>query len=151
VGELVSLDIRNVDLDRLTLMIRGKGNRERQIPVTCEAVGNLLLRHFKHRVKEGAQPNDPLFLNRRFKRLSDQSVRGLLRKISTSSVGKRITPHMVRHTLATLLLEDGVDLRHIQRLLGHSSIITTTIYVHVSEQGQRDTLTRLHPRNRMKI
>lgn len=151
VGELVSLNISDVDLDRLTLSIRGKGNRERQIPVACEVVGNLLSRHLRYRVKDGAEPHDPLFLNRRFTRLSDQSVRGLLGRISTSSVGKRITPHMVRHTLATLLLEEGVDLRNIQRLLGHSSITTTTIYVHVSEQGQRDTLTKLHPRNRMKI
>jgi integrase/recombinase XerD len=83
--------------------------------------------------------------------MSDQSIRAILRRYGTSIGARRITPHMLRHTVATLLLEDGVDLRHIQRLLGHSSITTTTIYVHVSERSQRQVLARRHPRNKMGI
>lgn len=151
VSELVGLNIQDVDFDRSSLFVRGKGNRERQIPIVCPVVDDLLQRHVKRRLKNGAQAIDPLFLNRRKRRLSDQSVRAHLKRLSVSAAGKRITPHMFRHTLATLLLEDGLDLRNIQRLLGHSSISTTTIYVHVTESGQREALERSHPRNQMIV
>jgi integrase/recombinase XerD len=151
VSEAVALNIEDVDTERLSLSVRGKGNRQRQIPIVCDALLESLEQQITHRKCGGAEACESLFINQRGRRLTDQSVRGILRRHAAGIGSKRITPHMLRHTVATLLLEDGVDLRHIQRLLGHSSINTTTIYVHVSERSQREALQRRHPRNKMKI
>jgi integrase/recombinase XerD len=151
VSEVVATNIGHVDMDRLVISVRGKGNREREIPIVCEAFRVALEEHLAKRQGEQAKPDDPLFLNRWGARMSDQSIRAVLRHYSALIGTRRITPHMLRHTVATLLLEDGVDLRHIQRLLGHSSITTTTIYVHVSERSQRKALASRHPRNRMNF
>ena len=149
VSEVVALNIFHLDMQRLAISVHGKGNREREIPIVCDGLREILEQHISERQNQGAEPNDPLFINRWGNRMSDQSIRSILQQYGTSVGARRITPHMLRHTLATLLLEDGVDLRHIQRLLGHSSITTTTIYVHVSERSQRQALTRRHPRNKM--
>jgi integrase/recombinase XerD len=151
VSEVVATNIGLVDVDRLVISVRGKGNREREIPIACDALREPLFSQIKQRQLSGATSDDPLFVNRRGSRISDQSVRLILRKRAARIGARRITPHMLRHTIATLLLEDGVDLRHIQRLLGHSSITTTTIYVQVSEQSQRRVLARRHPRNKMNF
>jgi integrase/recombinase XerD len=151
VSEVVAIDIAQVDIDRLVISVRGKGNREREIPIVCDAFREALSEHIAERCKERATPDAPLFVNRRNTRMSDQSVRAIVRRHAARIGVRRITPHMLRHTVATLLLEDGADLRHIQRLLGHSSITTTTIYVHVSDRSQRLALTRRHPRNKMSI
>lgn len=151
VSEAVATNIGHVDMERLAISVRGKGNREREIPIVCDAFREALERHLLERGAQGGTPNDPLFVNQRGVRMSDQSVRGLLRRFAKKLGNRRITPHMLRHTVATLLLEEGVDLRHIQRLLGHSSITTTTIYVHVSERSQRHALAKRHPRNKMAV
>ncbi len=151
VSEVVATDIRHLDMDRLVISVRGKGNREREIPVVCDALREALTVHLNARQTQGAVPDDPVFLNRRGARMSDQSIRGILRRHARKLGKPRITPHMLRHTIATLLLEEGADLRHIQRLLGHSSIATTTIYVNVSERSQRRALERCHPRNKMMV
>ena len=151
VSEVVFTDIGHVDMDRQIILVHGKGNRERGIPIVCDAFREALLQHLSERGRSEPAQNVPLFVNRRGSRMSDQSVRAVLRRHAALAGVRRVTPHMLRHTLATLLLEDGVDLRHIQRLLGHSSITTTTIYVQVSERSQRQALVRRHPRNKMKI
>lgn len=151
VCEAVALNIGNVDMERLVISVRGKGNREREIPIVCDALREALLRQLTARGAVGLSGDEPLFVNRHGTRLSDQSVRAVLRRYATRLGARRITPHMLRHTVATLLLEEGVDLRHIQKLLGHSSIATTTIYVQVSERSQRRVLTRRHPRNKMNV
>jgi integrase/recombinase XerD len=151
VSEIVATNIVQLDMERLVISVHGKGNREREIPVVCEAFREALSQHLEKRIEQGATADAPFFINRRGVRMSDQSARTILRQHAMRIGVRRITPHMLRHTVATLLLEDGVDLRHIQRLLGHSSIATTTIYVHVSERSQRQVLARRHPRNKMNI
>jgi integrase/recombinase XerD len=151
VSEVIATNISHVDTERLVISVCGKGNREREIPIVCDALREQLSNQIAQRVADAAEPDDPLFINQRNVRISDQSVRAILRKHAIRIGARRITPHMLRHTVATLLLEDGVDLRHIQRLLGHSSITTTTIYAHVSGRSQRQALARRHPRNKMTI
>ncbi len=86
--------------------------------------------------------------NRLGRRLSEQSVRFMIKKYTKmAGLNQTITPHMFRHTFATLLLEEGVDIRYIQQLLGHSSITTTQIYTHVSKHKQKEILSSKHPRN----
>jgi integrase/recombinase XerD len=151
VSELVAMNVGDMDAERLVISVHGKGSRDREIPIVCEAFRETLFQQRDVRIEAGAMPEKPLFVNRRGSRMSDQSVRAVLRRHAANIGSRRITPHMLRHTVATLLLEDGVDLRHIQRLLGHSSITTTTIYVQVSERSQRQVLARRHPRNKMSI
>ena len=92
------------------------------------------------------------FVNRIGSQLSDQSVRFMIQKYATlAGVNQHITPHMFRHSFATLLLEEDVDIRYIQQLLGHSSITTTQIYTHVTTKKQRDILATKHPRNKISI
>jgi integrase/recombinase XerD len=151
VSEVVSMNLDQVDMQRQIITVHGKGNRAREIPIVCEGFRGALMQQLRLRQKTTVETNAPLFVNRRGTRMSDQSARAILRRHSANIGTRRITPHMLRHTVATLLLEDGVDLRHIQRLLGHSSIMTTTIYVHVSERSQREALARRHPRNKMGV
>ena len=151
VSEVSNTTIEQVDMDRQIIKVHGKGNREREIPIVCSAFQEALESQIKWRRQNGGTSESPLFVSRRNTVLSDQSIRAILRRHAGRIGVKRITPHMLRHTVATLLLEEGVDLRHIQRLLGHSSITTTTIYVHVSERSQRRALAQKHPRNKMAI
>ncbi len=93
---------------------------------------------------------DAFFVNRLNQPLSDQSVRGIINKyVKIAGVEQHITPHMFRHSFAIMLLEEDVDIRYIQHLLGHSSIVTTQIYTHVAGKKQRDILSEKHPRNQI--
>lgn len=151
VSEVSWTAIKQIDLERQVISVHGKGNREREIPIVCQAFQDALINQIAWRQANDAGEDSPLFVNRQGQRLSDQSIRAILRHHANKIGTKRITPHMLRHTVATLLLEEGVDLRHIQRLLGHSSITTTTIYAQVSERSQRRVLAVKHPRNKMCI
>ena len=91
-------------------------------------------------------------MNRRGGRFTEQSIRGMLKKYTKEAgIERNITPHMFRHSFATYLIEEGVDISCVQHILGHSSIKTTQIYIHVAARRQADILRRLHPRNRMHI
>jgi integrase/recombinase XerD len=151
VSEAVSVDICHIDLDRLVICVQGKGTREREIPIVCDEFRTVLERLIQRRRDDQADERAPLFVNRSGARISDQSIRSVVRSYGEGVSTRRITPHMLRHTVATLLLEEGLDLRHIQRLLGHSSITTTTIYAQVSERSQRKALSVKHPRNKMSV
>lgn len=145
VAEASHLLTTSVDLGDDVLRVQGKGSRERIIPIVSTPLRKAIQAWLD--IRERHHPNtDHLFVNRSGRRLSEASIRRIVRQTAQASGVGRVTPHMLRHTLATQLLEQGVDLRHIQRLLGHSSITTTTIYAHVSDRSHRDILLTRHPR-----
>jgi integrase/recombinase XerD len=142
VGELCKLRVDDVSPDGRSFRIHGKGARDRVAYVSDVGLRADLEKLVRwHRANGSAGGN--LFLNRRGLPMKPQSVRSELRRYSMrSGAARRITPHMLRHTAATLLIERGVDIRFVQRLLGHSSIATTEIYTHVSDEALRTTLER---------
>lgn len=147
VSELCSLKTQDIDLVDGIVRIYGKGAKERLIQLTNTEVITVLRQYMK---KYRPDEKGKFFVNNQGTGISDQTVRRMLRKYTKKvGISTRITPHMFRHTLATLLLEEDVDIRYIQQLLGHSSILTTQIYTHVSGAKQRDILTNKHPRNRL--
>ncbi|HEX6373184.1 MAG TPA: tyrosine-type recombinase/integrase [Longimicrobium sp.] len=151
VSEVCHLSLDDVDLDDGWMRILGKGGRERVVQI-CDAGVVAALDAYRD-ARDVVAPRDAyFFLNRHGRRLSEQSVRGLLqRHAARAGVDGPVRPHLLRHSVATLLLEEGVDIRHIQHLLGHSSIATTQIYTHVNARNQREVLTSKHPRRRLRI
>jgi site-specific recombinase XerD len=142
VGELCKIGVNDVSTDTRSLRIHGKGARDRIVYISDVDLQADLSKLIEwHRERGSANGN--LFLNRRSRPMKPQSVRAELRRYSIETRNARhITPHMLRHTAATLLIERGVDIRFVQRLLGHSSIATTEIYTHVSDEALRTTLER---------
>jgi site-specific recombinase XerD len=142
VGELCKVLIGDVSPDGSTLRIRGKGSRDRIVYITnrkLRAKVQVLVGQRQRLL--GAQGT--LFVNHYGLPLQPHSFRSKLRSVASYAGLKRhVTPHMLRHTAATLLIENGVDIRIVQRLLGHSSIATTEIYTHVSDEALRKTLER---------
>ncbi|MCM1041140.1 MAG: tyrosine-type recombinase/integrase [Bacteroides sp.] len=149
VSELCNLRNKDVDMASGEVRVIGKGNKERIIQV-CQLETLQALRQWIE-IKNGANnPQAPFFINRLQRGLSTQSVRQMVRHIvSVTGIEKHVTPHTFRHTFATLLLEEDVDVRYIQCLLGHSSIATTQIYTHVNPSKQRQILQSKHPRRRI--
>lgn len=145
VSEISNLRVSAVDPERGAVLVRGKGNKERLIPICDIGVRSALIAYIN--LSETARDADAFFFTNRFgRRLSEQSIRMALKRHTNAASIENITPHVFRHTVATMLLEQGVDLRFIQNFLGHSSIITTTIYTHVNDKSQRDVLSHRHPR-----
>lgn len=145
VSELCSLCNKDVDVIHGTIKIIGKGNKERIIHICQTDTLNALLEW--NSVKTELSPGLPYFINRLNNRLSTQSVRLMISKLASEcGFNKHVTPHTFRHTFATLLLEEDVDIKYIQHLLGHSSIVTTQIYTHVNLHKQRQILSNKHPR-----
>jgi integrase/recombinase XerD len=149
VAEVCGLAADDVDLARGKIRIVGKGNRERIVQL-CHPQAIAALREY-HRLNRGAAAAS-FFSNRTGSRLSEQSVRTLLRRhAAAAGLRLHVTPHMLRHSVATLLHEDGADIRYIQHLLGHRSIATTQIYTEVGEASQRKMLLRHHPRKQVRV
>ena len=145
VSELCSLCNKDVDVIHGTIKIIGKGNKERIVHICQTDTLNALLEW--NSVKTELSPGLPYFINRLNNRLSTQSVRLMISKLASEcGFNKHVTPHTFRHTFATLLLEEDVDIKYIQHLLGHSSIVTTQIYTHVNLHKQRQILSNKHPR-----
>ena len=151
ISELCSLKINDVNLCDGTILIYGKGDKERRIQIGNESVINILA-EYKDAFDTERQSCNNFFINQSGKALSDQSVRRMINKYtSLASIDQHITPHMFRHTFATSLLEADVDIRYIQKMLGHSSINITEIYTHVSVSKQRDILATKLPRKDFHI
>jgi integrase/recombinase XerD len=150
VSELCDIAPQEIDLKNNRLKINGKGNKQRMIPL-CEKNSLKILKEYTRLYKDKFHDSTSFFLNRDLRPLSDQSVRRIIKKYSKiAGITENITPHMFRHTIATMLLENGVDIRNIQTLLGHSSLSVTEIYTHVSLSSQRDILAKKHPRRKIR-
>ncbi|MEN9454403.1 MAG: hypothetical protein RLZZ19_890 [Actinomycetota bacterium] len=148
VSELTGLNLDDVDRERSTLRVIGKGNKERVVPI-----GNPAMRALDRWISEGRPElssdatQRALFLGSRGKRIDQRVVRDVVYD-ATETVGaeKRLGPHALRHSAATHLLEGGADLRTVQEILGHSSLSTTQIYTHVSEERIKKAYEQAHPR-----
>ena len=148
VSELTGLNLDDVDRERSTLRVIGKGNKERVVPI-----GNPAMRALDRWISEGRPElssdatQRALFLGSRGKRIDQRVVRDVVYD-ATEAVGaeKRLGPHALRHSAATHLLEGGADLRTVQEILGHSSLSTTQIYTHVSEERIKKAYEQAHPR-----
>ncbi len=151
VSELCSLKPMNIDLENNTVLIYGKGAKERILQIgNPDVISALTL--YQETFKEDIEACGYFFVNRLQHKLSDQSVRFMINHYAgLAGIEQHITPHMFRHSFATLLLEQDVDIRYIQKMLGHSSISTTEIYTHVSNVKQKDILVNKHPRNLMVV
>ena len=147
VSEIANLKMENIDLDSGVIILKGKGNKERMIQV-CNKETLKILNKYSSSFRKKIIETDGFFLINRFgKKLSDQSIRNIVKNLrENAGIDKHITPHTFRHSFATLLLEKDVDIKYIQSLLGHSSIMTTQIYTHVNREKQKQILVAKHPR-----
>ena len=148
VGELCGLDFNDIDYDRQTIRVLGKGNKERTIPF-----GNPALRALTSWLKQGrdqvaqSQSGDAVFIGARGKRIDQRTVRTVVYEALSAIEGiERMGPHALRHSAATHLLEGGADLRTVQEILGHASLATTQIYTHVSTERLQKAFKQAHPR-----
>lgn len=148
ISEICSLKNDDIDLKNKVIRVYGKGSKERLIQIENTDVINALKEYKNHNHSK----TDYFFTNKFDNRLSEQSVRFMINHyVKLAGIDMHITPHMFRHSFATLLLEEDVDIRYIQQLLGHSSITTTQIYTHISMKKQRNILAKKHPRNKMNL
>ena len=151
VYEVANIKRENIDLESGTIRFMGKGGKERLIQIGEQSVCKLLNQYYEAHKTEIIQCGY-FFVNQRGGRFTEQSIRVMLKKYTKQAgIERNITPHMFRHSFATYLIEEGVDISCVQHILGHSSIKTTQIYIHVAAKRQADILRKLHPRNRMKI
>lgn len=151
VYEVANIKIENMDLSSGIIRFMGKGGKERVIQIGSREV-TVLLRQYYTENKEVIRRCGYFFVNQNGNRFSEQSIRRMLKQYTKSAgIERNITPHMFRHSFATYLIEEGVDVSCVQRILGHSSIKTTQIYIHIAAGTQADILRNMHPRNKMHI
>lgn len=151
ISELCTLTPGDVDMHDRTILIYGKGSKERRIQIGSDTVAEVL-GDYAAIYWEKMQRYGRFFVNQEGRPVSDQSIRRMINRYAKKAgIGLHITPHMFRHTFATSLLEEDVDIRYIQEMLGHSSIHITEIYTHVTLSKQRDILITKHPRNRLHV
>lgn len=151
VYEISNLKIQDIDLDNGIIKLFGKGSKERYVQIGSPEVLEVVKEYYRLNQQE-IDKSGFFFVNRQGKRFSEQSIRRMIRKYSCQAgISIHITPHMFRHSVATYLLEEGVDIMYIQKILGHSSIKTTQIYLHIASKKQMEILKERHPRNQMRI
>ncbi|MBO8475909.1 MAG: site-specific tyrosine recombinase XerD [Bacteroidetes bacterium] len=149
VSELVGLQISNFFINEEFIVVKGKGNKQRMVPISRSAIDSILAYMEKRNslvIKKGSE--DILFLNRRGAMMSRVMIFYIIKDLcSKCGIDKRISPHTLRHSFATHLLEGGANLRAIQQMLGHESISTTEIYMHIDRSHLRREILEHHPRN----
>lgn len=150
VSELVNLKITNLYFDQEFIKVEGKGDKERLIPISKRAIEdiNKYLNGYRKRLKVDKESENILFLNRRGKQLSRVMIFTIVKNLANKINLKRsISPHTFRHSFASQLIDGGADLRAVQEMLGHESILTTEIYTHLDKDYLKDTMDQFHPRS----
>ncbi|WP_136467919.1 site-specific tyrosine recombinase XerD [Flagellimonas onchidii] len=149
VSELINLKLSDLFFDEGFINVTGKGNKQRFVPISSinKKYINIYRSEIRVHLKVEKEHQDFLFLNRRGKQLTRAMIFTIIKRLAEEiDLKKNISPHTFRHSFATHLLENGADLRAIQQMLGHSSITTTEIYMHVNRQHLADILSAFHPR-----
>lgn len=149
VSELVNLKITNLYLEQGYIRVEGKGNKERLVPVSGKAVEEIetYLANYRKKLNVSKDSENVLFLNRRGKKLSRVMVFTIIKGLAEKAgIKKSISPHTFRHSFATHLINGGADLRAVQEMLGHESILTTEIYTHLDREYLKSTVQQFHPR-----
>lgn len=150
VSELVNLEISRINFDEFYLVVHGKGNKERMVPMSPVSVECIqsYIHNSRCMLKIDRGEENILFLNRRGHRLTRQMIFTMIRRLADAAgIQRQISPHTLRHSFATHLLEGGANLRAIQQMLGHESIATTEIYIHLDTTRLREEILQHHPRN----
>lgn len=150
VSELIGLKINDIDYLEQLVLVTGKGNKQRLIPIGSEALKHtqLYLNHIRNQQAESKSGAGILFLNNRGGALSRVYVFKLIKRLAAEAgIRKNVSPHTLRHSFATSLVEAGADLRAVQQMLGHKSITTTEIYTHLDRTYLKDVLKQYHPRS----
>jgi integrase/recombinase XerD len=151
VSETTELKISNISFDEYYVKVTGKGNKERLVPIgrTAISIIQLYLQSVRNHQTPKTACNDILFLNKNGGKLSRVMIFYILKNLaSMAGIMKNISPHTLRHSFATSLVEAGADLRAVQQMLGHESITTTEIYTHLDREYLRDIVTQFHPRRK---
>lgn len=150
VSELIDLKISNLFFESGFIKVEGKGSKERLVPISSKAIKeiNLYLSEYRRILNIHPQHEDVLFLNRRGKKLSRVMIFTIIKNIARElDFEKNISPHTFRHSFATHLIDGGANLRAVQEMLGHESIITTEIYTHLDKEYLKETIIHYHPRS----
>ncbi len=153
VSETTELQLSRISTDGQYVRVTGKGNKERLVPISKTALN--IIKLYREEVRNHQTPaancSDILFLNKRGGKLSRQMIFYILKDLALAAgIQKNISPHTLRHSFATCLVEAGADLRAVQQMLGHESILTTEIYTHLDREYLRDMVTQFHPRSKHK-
>lgn len=149
ISELVNLEFKNIDLNDCIVRIMGKGSKERIVPINDTAIKYLKIyvKDYRHCLVKKEQ-NNYVYLNNHGRKMTRQGVFKMLKKRTLeANIKKDVSPHTLRHSIATHMLENGADLRIIQEFLGHESISTTQIYTHLSNQKLKSDYMEYFPRN----
>jgi integrase/recombinase XerD len=150
VSELVNLKMSNLFFDQGYIKVEGKSNKERLVPISSRAIKeiNIYVEGYRKTLKVVPGAQDILFLNRRGQMLSRVMIFTVIKTLAIQvNLNKKISPHTFRHSFATHLIDGGADLRSVQEMLGHESILTTEIYTHLDREYLKDTINQFHPRS----
>jgi integrase/recombinase XerD len=152
VSEVIGLKITDIYEKDEFIRVVGKGNKERLVPISERAIKeiNIYTNSIRNKLKIDKDCNDIIFLNRRGKKLSRVYIFLVIKEMALKAgIKKNISPHTLRHSFATSLVEAGADLRSVQQMLGHESITTTEIYTHISKDYLQEVITNFHPRGKL--
>ncbi len=148
ISELINLNIDDIDFNSRVIKVKGKGKKERIVILGSKAIESIkkYLQFRNERLNKLRKREEALFLNKNGGRITDRGARYIMEKIiKEMAILKKVTPHTIRHSFATHLLERGCDIRTVQELLGHSSLNTTQIYTHIVKERLREVYRRYHP------